>query len=29
MVAANGTLTFAWEGDNGFGQTEAATLKTA
>jgi len=29
IVAANGTLTFTWEGDNGFDQTETATLKTA
>jgi sulfur-oxidizing protein SoxZ len=28
MVAANGTLTFTWEGDNGFSQTETAQLKT-
>ena len=27
MVAANGTLTFTWEGDNGFSQTETAALK--
>ena len=29
MLAANGTLTFTWEGDGGFTQTETATLKTA
>ena len=29
FVAAPGTLTFAWEGDNGFTQTETAALKTA
>jgi len=28
MIAASGTLTFTWEGDNGFVQTETATLKT-
>ena len=27
MVAANGTLTFMWEGDSGFSQTETAALK--
>ena len=27
MIAANGTLTFTWEGDNGFSQTETAALK--
>jgi sulfur-oxidizing protein SoxZ len=28
MVAAtNGTLTFTWEGDNGFSQTDTAALK--
>jgi sulfur-oxidizing protein SoxZ len=29
IVAAPGTLTFAWEGDNGFAQTETAVLKIA
>ena len=29
FVAAPGTLTFVWEGDNGFTQTETAALKTA
>jgi sulfur-oxidizing protein SoxZ len=28
MIAANGTLTFIWEGDNGFSQTETVALKT-
>ena len=27
FVAASGTLTFTWEGDNGFAQTETAALK--
>ena len=27
MVAAPGTLTFTWEGDEGFSQTETAALK--
>ena len=27
LVAANGTLTFTWEGDDGFSQTETAALK--
>lgn len=29
MVAAAGTLTFTWEGDNGFSQSESAALKPA
>ena len=29
VAAASGTLTFTWEGDNGFSQTETAALKVA
>jgi len=29
LVAVPGTLTFVWEGDNGFSQTETAVLKPA
>jgi sulfur-oxidizing protein SoxZ len=29
VATASGTLTFTWEGDNGFSQTETATLTVA